>query len=251
MTERDTTRGESPLFARKGEAVPAPAVAFVSLRQLQGKPEHRGGEPDRRGEQHAHRHDEGPVDLPERRGPDYGGRRHFTPSSGLAFDQQFVPWEPSDGESDASEETAMAPKAKKPVSSMSSMSSLIHRHGAGELRPASPWSEPALAPEPVAATASPATPAPVRKPPLIDPRRALSTPASPVPPQPQESPATPTRLPESAEPPSKKRKPKRKKVTVRLEREQYARIKELAKRSGGTQQSVMAAAVAAYLNKTP
>ena len=247
MTERDKTSGESPLFARKGEAVPAPAVAFVSLRQLQGKPEHRRGEPDRRGDQHAHRHDEGPVDEPERRGPDHGGRRHFTPSSGLAFDQQFVPWEPSDGESDASEETAVAPKAKKPVSSMAS---LIHRHGAGELRPASPWSEPALAPERVAATASPATPAPARKPPLIDPRRALSTPASPVPP-PLESPATPTGRPEGEEPPSEKRKRKRKKITVRLEREQFSRIKELAKRSGGTQQSVMAAAVTAYLNQTP
>ncbi len=128
------------------------------------------------------------------------------------------------------------------------MASLIHRHGVGELRPASPWSEPALAPERVAATASPATPAPARKPPLIDPRRALSTPASPVPP-PLESPATPTGLPEGEEPPSKTRK--RKKVTVRLEREQFSRIKELAKRSGGTQQSVMAAAVAAYLNETP
>ncbi|MCH9019223.1 MAG: hypothetical protein IIA73_02515 [Proteobacteria bacterium] len=247
MTERDSTRGESPLFARKGEAIPAPAVAFVSLRQLQGKPDERGGEPDRRAQQH----DGGPVDGPERHGPDYGGRRHFTPSSGLAFDQQFVPWELPDGESGASEETATAPKAKRPVSSMSSMSSLIHRHGVGELRPASPTSEPALAPERVAATASPATPAPARKPPLIDPRRALSTPASPVPPPPLESPATPTRLPESEEPPRETRKRKRKKVTVRLEREQYARIKELAKRSGGTQQSVMAAAVAAYLNETP
>ncbi len=244
MTERHTTSGESPLFARKGEAVPAPAVAFVSLRQLQGKPEHRGGEPDRRGDQHEH--DEGPVDVPERRGPDHGGRRHFTPSSGLAFDQQFVPWEPSDGESDASEETAMAPKAKKPVSSMSS---LIHRHGAGELRPASPWSEPAFAPERVAATASPA---PARKPPLIDPRLALSTPASPVPqPPPLESPSAPAGLPDGEKPPSEKRKRKRKKVTVRLEREQFSRIKELAKRSGGTHQSVMAAAVAAYLNETP
>ena len=247
MTERDSTRGESPLFARKGEAIPAPAVAFVSLRQLQGKPEHRGGELDRREQEHAHRHDEGPVDGPERHGPDYGGRRHFTPSSGLAFDQQFVPWEPSDGESDASEETAVAPKAKKPVSSMAS---LIHRHGVGELRPASPRFEPALAPERVAATASPATPAPARKPPLIDPRRALSTPASPVPP-PLESPATPTGRPEGEEPPSEKRKRKRKKITVRLEREQFSRIKELAKRSGGTQQSVMAAAVTAYLNQTP
>ncbi len=244
MTERDQTSAESPLFARKGEAVPAPAVAFVSLRQLQGKPEHRGGEPDRREQQHAHRHDEGPVDGPERRGPDYGGRRHFTPSSGLAFDQQFVPWELPEGESGASEETAKVPEAKKPVSSMSF---LIHRHGAGELRPASPRSEPALAPERVAATASPA---PARKPPLIDPRRALSTPASPVPP-PLESPATPTGVPESEEPPRETRKRKRKKVTVRLEREQYARIKELAKRSGGTQQSVMEAAVAAYLNQTP
>ena len=72
-----------------------------------------------------------------------------------------------------------------------------------------------------------------------------------MPPPPLESPATPTGVPESKEPPRETRKRKRKKVTVRLEREQYARIKELAKRSGGTQQSVMAAAVAAYLNETP
>ncbi|MEE9250407.1 MAG: hypothetical protein V3U93_04700 [Alphaproteobacteria bacterium] len=42
---------------------------------------------------------------------------------------------------------------------------------------------------------------------------------------------------------------KRKKVTVRLEFEQFSQIKALAERAGKSRQSVLAKAVAAYLNK--
>ena len=62
-------------------------------------------------------------------------------------------------------------------------------------------------------------------------------------------PAAPA-APQAKQPPEiRKQKVKRKKVTVRLEVEEYRQIKGLADKAGESYQSVMAAAITEYLNK--
>ncbi len=141
MTEAMPAGPSRSLFAHKGEAVPSPAVAYVSLRQMRGEAEQRAEEPDRRAQQRdACEHEVASDDGRDRRGPDYGGRRHFTPPTGLAFGQQFVPWAATDADSDASQETTAKPRAKQQARSslsVSSLSSLIQRHGVAPPSPPS------------------------------------------------------------------------------------------------------------------
>ena len=265
MTNHTRTSPQRSLFARKGEAEPAPAVAFVCLRHMHGEPEQRADSPDRRGQLGAHRHDGESPDSGVRRGPDHDGRCHFTPRSGLAFGQQYVPWGATETEADASEDTAREQKAKTTVGALSvaSLSALIHRHREGSAQPASARPEPALTPQRVAATASPAPQPPepgpaapqqpeapvAAGPTKVDmaylsaagtPGRRPASPKSPA------DPATPQAAQLSA---TRTRKIQRKKVTVRLEPEQFLQIKALADGAGKTHQSVLAKAVAAYLNK--
>lgn len=265
MTDHTRTSPQRSLFARKGEAEPAPAVAFVSLRHMHGEPDQRADRPDRREQLGAHRHDGVSPDSEVRRGPDHDGRRHFTPRSGLAFGQQYVPWGTTETEADASEDTARERKAKRTVGALSvaSLSALIHRHRDGSAQPASARPEPALTPQRVAATASPAPQPPEPGPAAPQQPEALAAagptkvdmaylsgagtpgrrPASPKSPADQ---ATPHASQRSA---TRTPKIKRKKVTVRLEPEQFLQIKALADDAGKTHQSVLAKAVAAYLNK--
>lgn len=84
----DSKPGANPLFAQKGAAVPSPAVAYVSLRQMRGQTERREPTPDRRD---ATDRDAAAFDGQDRR---QGDRRHYTPNEGLAHGQEPVAWTP-------------------------------------------------------------------------------------------------------------------------------------------------------------
>lgn len=257
MTEHRKTSQRPSLFARKGEAEPAPAVAYVSLRQMQGNPERRDEGPDRRAQWGERQGDGESPDSRVRRGSDHDGRRHFTPRSGLALGQQYVPWTAPEDKADAPQETARARQAK---TSVSVLSALIHRHHDGVAKPASRAPEPAPVPQRDAATSMPSpeyAPATPRQPearPAEGPTKVdmsyLS--ASGARGRPSASPKSPAEkaAPQAAQPPaSYQRKILRRKVTVRLEIEQFLQIKAHAKRTGKSQQNVLATAVAAYLNR--
>lgn len=264
MTEHTNTSPRPSLFARKGEAEPAPAVAYVSLRQMQGKPDRREEGPDRRAQWGAGQGDgESPGSpAPQRRvftasGSDYDGRRHFTPRSGLALGQRYVPWTAPENKADAPKDTASARKAK---SSVSTLSALIHRHQDSVARPASRAPEPAPVAQREAATATPSPetgPATPRRPearsaagPTMIDMTFLS--ASGAPGWRSASPKAPAGMaaPQAAQPPAtRKRKIPRRKVTVRLEIDQFLQVKAHAQRTGESHQSVMASAVADYLKK--
>ena len=270
MTENSLTSPRPSLFAQKGEAEPAPAVAYVSLRQMQGKPDRRDAAPDRRAQWGDGQDNGKPSDSspPQRRaftasGTDHDGRRHFTPRSGLAMGQQYVPWtEPKYVPWTAPKDQADAPKqtakARDATPSVSSLSALISRHRDGVSKP--PSLAPESAPAPIAATNSPApdhasttrqqpTTPTTTGPTKIDMsylsradtggrRPASSKPtADPDTPQVEQPPAIP------------KQKIIRRKVTMRLDVKQFNKIKSLSDKSGTSQQSLLAAAVADYLSK--
>ncbi len=262
MTENTITSPRPSLFARKGEAEPAPAVAYVSLRQMQGESDRRSDEPDRRATwgdgQSSGESPDSPV--PHRRvstpsASDHDGRRHFTPRSGLALGQRYVPWTAPEDQAEAPKQTA---KARKASPSVSTLSSLIHRHRDGASQPASRALEPASVPPLAAATASPdlapATPRQPAAPTAAGPTKidmsylsqSDSSGRRPASPKPQADPIDPQAPPATA---PRKRKPIRRKVTIRLEAKQFNKIKSLSDKSGTSQQSVMAAAVADYLSK--
>lgn len=262
MTEPQTASPRSSLFARKGEAAPSPAVAYVSVRQLQGKPERRAEGPDRRERQRQRRQERGSFDGPDRRGPDQRGssdRRHFTPASGLAFGQQRVAWVDPERPADASEETTTEDDVRQVPSFLSS---LIQRHGVAKAPPAAPAPERMVASRPGAAAASPATPRPEREPAaldrpamparqaptMIDPERYLSSGRSRrqrvAAPQPGAEPAAPW-------PAQQLEHGERHKLTMRLAHEHYQQFMQFVARSGRTQQSILAAAIAAFLEDAP
>lgn len=271
MTDHTKISPQPSIFARKGEAEPAPAVAYVSLREMQGKSDRRDDAPDRRAQWGERQGNGNSTDgrSPQRRvftagGTDHDGRRHYTPRSGLAMGQQYVPWAPP-------EETAEAPKktarSRRGTPSVATLSALIHRHQDGGVKAAA--RAPAPAPRPIAATESPVTPTPedhsatprppeeriAAAPTKIDmsylsaagaPGQRTTAAKSPAEPA---APAAPA-APQAKQPPEiRKRKVKRKKVTVRLEVEEYRQIKNLANKAGESYQSVMAAAITEYLNK--
>lgn len=173
------------LFARKGAAEPTPAIAYVSLRRMRGETERR--------EEVSHSWD--------RPGSGHHDRRHFTPRSGTALGQPYVPCAAPEDKADAPEEAA---KTRTTKTSVSILSSLIHRRRDGGVKTTEREPEPALDFEPIAATAPPA-------------------------------PFKPRTL--------------RRQVTVRLEINQFLKIKAIADRDGKTRQSIMAAAAADYLDK--
>ncbi len=255
MTENTITSPRPSLFARKGEAEPAPAVAYVSLREMQGKSDRREDAPDRRAQWGDGQGNEESPDSPvaHRRvftssGSDHDGRRHFTPRSGLALGQRYVPWTAPEDQADAPKQTA---KARKASPSVSTLSSLIHRHRDGA-------SQPASVPPSAAATASPdlapATPRQPAAPTAAGPTKIDMSYLSqsdtsgrrPASPKPQADPIDPQAQPAPA---PLMRKPIRRKVTMRLDVKQFNKIKLLSAKSGTSQQSVMAAAVADYLSK--
>ena len=195
------------LFASKGNATPSPAVAYVSLRQLQGKPERRTSRSD----------DHGPAEeltssgasepstdeTTNWCGPD---RRHHTPKEGLAYGQR-----PDE-----------MPSVTNPSQGGSRLSALIVRHKA-------------IPPSPPASSLQAQTPpseATVR----IDvgkhlvasrAREQSKTPSQPARPQPKRI--------------------KRKKLTVRLNRKHFEHVKEIANRGDLTYQCIVEASVIAYL----
>lgn len=248
MADHINTGPRPSLFARKGEAEPAPAVAYVSLRQMQGKPERREEGPDRRAQWSAQQRDEGAPDsqAPQRRGfaasgPDHDGRRHFTPRSGLAMDQEYVPWKAPEDKAEAPQKSVAARRASSP--SVSALSALIHRHQDGLAKPASVVPEPTPLPTPAQAQAA-AGPTKIDMSYLSAAGAGGGRGAARKP-----SPAAPE-APQAAKPPTAyKPKKLRKKVTVRLEIDHFKQIKELAERTGKSRQSVMAKAVANYLSK--
>ncbi len=203
------------LFAQKGAAVPSPAVAYVSLHEMRGQTERRGEEPDRRAlQQDAREHEGAPDDGRDRRGPDHGGRRHYTPREGLAHGQKPVDW--------ARPAPPPAGDAAKPASPLSS---LISRHGVAGAPP----------PRPVPAVPLHyAQPSEARH--RIDVTKHLSTAGS------DDEPAAVV-----APPPPKRRK--RKKLTVRLGRTKYERIRDLADNADRTYQSILEAAITDFLEK--
>ena len=260
MTDHTDTSPQPSLFARKGEAAPAPAVAYVSLRQMQGEPERREDAPDRRAQWGDRQGDGNSTDdrVLQRRtskahGTDYDGRRHYTPRSGLAMDQQYVPWSPTERQAEAPKKTA---RARKGSPSVATLSALIHRHQDGAAKAAA--REPA--PQRITTTGLPVTPSPednsatpqrpkeriAAGPTKVDMSYLSATGAQGRRTAVAKSPAAP----QAKQPPTaRKRKIKRKKITVRLEVELYMQIKSLADREGESQQSVMASAVADYLDK--
>ncbi len=211
----DPKPGASPLFAHKGAAVPSPAVAYVSLHEMRGQTERRGEEPDRRAQQlDAREHQGAPDDGRDRRGPDYGGRRHYTPHEGLAHGQVPVDWTPP-----------APPPAGGAATPASPLSALISRHGVAG----------APSPRPVPAVPQHyARPAEARH--RIDVTKHLSTAGS------DDEPAAVV-----APPPPKRRK--RKKLTVRLGRTKYERIRDIADSADRTYQSVLETAITDFLEK--
>ena len=252
MTEPKTASSQSSLFARKGEAAPSPAVAYVSLRQLQGKPDRRKERPDgRRDQRHLAEQGSAP-EAPEQRSAD---RRHYTPASGLALGQRPVPWRSAEARSDDSQATT---PERAVTRDPPPLSSLIVRHGVASAPPA-PWEpEPTIAARRVGAIAPPATPRPepaapqqpqappAASPTKIDPLKYLSaagargrrTAAAP-------SPAKP------CEPLAAKRSPygKRKKLTLRLGQRRFKKFKEIADKTDRTYQSILLAALKVYLEE--
>ena len=109
----DPKPGARPLFAQKGAAVPSPAVAYVSLRQMRGDAERREPTPDRRDAPDTDA--QAAFDAPNRR---QGDRRHYTPNEGLAHGQEPVAWTPP-----------APPPAGDAARPASPLSSLISRHG--------------------------------------------------------------------------------------------------------------------------
>ena len=267
MTNHAKTSPRPSIFARKGEAQPAPAVAFVSLRQMQGKPERREDAPDRRAQWGERQGDgnTGDGQAPQRRvytagQTDHDGRRHYTPRSGLALGQQYVPWSAPGTEAEAPEKTA---RARKGSPSVATLSALIHRHrdGVAGAAPRDPEPTPAaqriiptespLAPSPEAVYATPPEPKEriATEPTKIDMSYLSASGAQGQRAAAPKSPAAPA-APQAKPPPAaRKRRLIRKKVTVRLEIEQYMQIKSLAEKNGGSYQSVMAAAVREFLDK--
>jgi hypothetical protein len=210
-----------PLFAQKGAAVPSPAVAYVSLHQMRGQTERRAEEPDRRAQQQdAREHEGAPDDGRDRRGPDYGGRRHYTPREGLAHGQEPVDWAPT-----APPAPPAPPPAGDAAKPASPLSSLISRHGV------------AGAPSPRPVPAVPlhyAQPSEARH--RIDVTKHLSTAGS------DDEPAAVV-----APPPPKRRK--RKKLTVRLGLTKFQQIYDLAENADRTYQSILEAAITDFLEK--
>ena len=88
-------------------------------------------------------------------GTDYDGRRHYTPRSGLAMGQQYVPWSPAEQEAEAPKKTA---RARKGSPSVASLSALIHRHHDGAAKAAA--REPEPTPQRITTTGSPVAPSP-------------------------------------------------------------------------------------------
>ena len=182
-TERNGAAPNKALFARKGEATPAPAVGYVSVRVLQGG--------------HERRSEERPYDGPDRRRSTF--ERLFGTRSQAPPAPEVRP--------EAPEKTA--PEREPGI--RSALSLLIQRHGAA----------PAPRPVPAAPQRDEATP-----------RRPLPTPKTRIPPPPPARPA---------------RRGKRRQLTLRLYPGDHRRFKALAKRTGRTNQDVLAAAVIAYL----
>lgn len=271
MTDHTKISPQPSIFARKGEAEPAPAVAYVSLREMQGKSDRRDNIPDRRaqwGEPQGNGNSTDGEALQRRvftaTGTDHDGRRHYTPRSGLAMGQQYVPWSQPEEEAEAPKKT---PRSRRGTPSVATLSALIHRHQDGGVKAAA--REPAPATRPIAATESPVAPPPEdhSATPRTPEERIAAAPTkidmsylsaagaqgqrttvakSPAEPAASAAPAAP----QAKQPPKiRKRKVKRKKVTVRLEVEEYRQIKNLADKAGESYQSVMAAAITEYLNK--
>ena len=201
--------GASPLFAQNGAAVPSPAVAYVSLHEMRGHAEQRVPATDRRDAP-----DTGAVaafDGTDRRQAD---RRHYTPHEGLAHGQVAVDWTPP-----------APPPAGGAGTPASPLSALISRHGIAG----------APSPRPVPAVPQHyARPAEARH--RIDVTKHLSSAGSGDDPEVAET-----------TPPPKRRK--RKKLTVRLGRTKYERIRDLADNADRTYQSILEAAITDFLEK--
>ena len=211
----DLKPGARPLFAQKGAAVPSPAVAYVSLHQMRGQTERRAEEPDRRAQQQdAREHEGAPDDGRDRRGPDHGGRRHYTPHEGLAHGQESVDWT-----------LPAPPPAGGMATPASPLSALISRHGVAG----------APSPRPV-----PAVPQHIARPSeartQVDVMKHLST-------------AGAGDEAAAAEPPPPPRRRKRKKLTVRLGRTKFEQIKDMADSADRTYQSILEAAITDFLEK--
>ena len=249
MTEPKTASSQSSLFARKGEAEPSPAVAYVSLRQLQGKPDRRQERPERRGDQRHLAEQGSSPEVPEQRS---GERRHYTPASGLAFGQRSVSWSYTEARSDESQATT----AERAVTrDPSLLSSLIVRHGVASAPPAPRGPEPTIAARRVGAIAPRVTP---RSEPAA-PRQPQAPPAaSPTKIDPLSAAGARGRRTAAAQSPAKPSKPlaakrssygKRKKLTLRIGQKRFKKFKEIADATDRTYQSILSAAIKAYLEE--
>lgn len=137
MTYQENISSRLSLFARKGAAEPTAAIAYVSLRQMRGETERR--------EEVSHSWD--------RPGSGHHDRRHFTPRSGLAIGQPYVPCAAPEDKADAPQDAAIMRTTK---SSVSTLSSLIHRRRDGSVKTTAREPEPTPVLEPIAVTAPPA-----------------------------------------------------------------------------------------------
>lgn len=184
------------IFASKGEAIPAPAVAYVGLRQLQGRPERRKEEPTKFG----------PPDQSADRAPAWKGtnRRHFPPEDDFGKPPEL-------------------PAAAAPATSP--LSSLIARHRVPRASPPPPLPREQTPPAQAASRVEVAkyTPTPVT-------HELAPTQSEPVGPL--------------------AKRIKRKKLTVRLERDIFQGFKDLAYRGDCTYQSILEAAIRAYLDRS-
>ncbi len=219
MSEDTTSLTRTPLFARKGEAAPAPAVGYVGIDDLVGKLNRRRAQ----------------------RPYDGGERRHSVNDDIVGDDAPGTDEDaPAPQPTPGAAEDAPAPQPRPPAAPATGgaggmLASLIHRRG----DPWSPASEsltsaPEAAPPPQAM----APQRPVSKPPAA--RQASEPPAA----------ASPAPAQAKAAKPGRKRKRSRRQLTVRLPVEQFARFNALAKQSGYTYQDILATATSLYLEQT-
>jgi len=215
MTDQTKSSPRPSLFARKGEAEPTAAVAHMSLEQLQDQPPCRSQWDECQG-------DGGFTDRRVRRVPDRNDQQISPPRSGLAVGRRHTPCAVAKEKPAVREETV---KIWQPKTMISPLSSLIVRQRDIVTRPVSWGSEQAPLSRRRAGADSVAKPS----------RKFISA----------DAPA------ERAVRSSSNFKPRklRKQATVRLEIDQFLKVKALADRGGKSRQSVMAAAIAVYLNK--
>lgn len=233
MSNDSSRLTQNPLFARKGDATPAPAVSYVGVTDLRGKLNRRK---ERSGYEGADRRQtvlDGIV----------GGS---APGTVEAVPEVAPPPAP------AAEPAPPPPRAPAPSAVGGMMAGLIHRRGTPKAPPPAVAATPERrAPEGAPERRAPEPPASAPVPPASAPEPPASAQVEPPLAPPPPVPAAKAEVPKPA--PALKPKPKRRRrrqLTVRLPVKDFDRLKALAKKTGHTYQDLLATAASDYLEES-